>query len=26
VLTELHNRGLKDVFIACVDGPVNLFV
>ena len=20
VLTELHNRGLKDIFIACVDG------
>jgi putative transposase len=22
VLTELHNRGLKDIFIACVDGLV----
>lgn len=20
MLTELHNRGLKDIFIACVDG------
>ena len=20
VLTEIHNRGVKDIFIACVDG------
>jgi putative transposase len=24
VLTELQNRGVKDIFIACVDGPTGL--